>query len=49
MLYLSSLLIEYKDVFEAYGDDDFRFTLDGTLNYVLSLLIKQCKSDVAYV
>ena len=46
---INTMLIEYKDVFEAYGDDDFRFTLDGTLNYVLGLLVKQCKSDVAYV
>ena len=46
---INTMLIEYKDVFEAYGDDDFRFTLDGTLNYVLSLLIESCKSDVAYV
>ena len=38
---VNTLLIEYKDLFEAYGDDDFRFTLDGTLNYVLTLLIKQ--------
>ena len=45
---INELTIEYIDLFDAYSND-VRFTLDGTLNYVLSLLVKQCKSDVAYV
>ena len=40
---INTMLIEYKDLFEAYGDDDFQFTLDGTLNYVIGLLVKQCE------
>ena len=38
---INDIVIEYGDVIKAYGDDDFQFTLDGTLNYVLTLLIKQ--------
>ena len=38
---INDIVIEYGDLIKAYGDDDFQFTLDGTLNYVLTLLIKQ--------
>ena len=40
---INDIVIEYGDVIKAYGDDDFQFTLDGTLNYVLGLLIKHAE------
>ena len=39
---INELVLEYTDLFDAY-DDIIVFTLDGTLNYVLSLLIEHCK------
>ena len=41
------ITVEYIDLFDAYSND-VRFTLDGTLNYVLRLLIESCKSNVEY-
>ena len=45
---INELVLEYTDLFDSYSDN-VKFTLDGTLNYVLRLLIESCKSDVAYV
>ena len=44
---INELILEYTDLFDAY-DDITKFTLDGTLNYVLRLLIESCKSNVEY-
>ena len=44
---INELILEYIDVFDAY-DDITKFTLDGTLNYVLRLLIESCNSNVEY-
>ena len=42
---INDLLLDYTDVFDDYDSINV-FTLDGTLNYVLSLLIEHAK--VAY-
>lgn len=48
---INDIMIEYGDIMNVYGDNGFRehtnilFTLDGTLNYVLTLLIKQNEDD----
>ena len=39
---VNELLTEYCDLFTAY-DELTVPTIDGTLNYVLSLLVKQCE------
>ena len=39
---INDLLLDYTDVFDDYDSINV-FTLDGTLNYVLSLLIEHCK------
>ena len=39
---INALVLNSTDLFDAY-DDIVVFTLDGTLNYVLSLLIEHCK------
>ena len=39
---INDLVLNSTDLFDAY-DDIIVFTLDGTLNYVLSLLIEHCK------
>ena len=39
---INELVLEYTDLFDAY-DDIIVFTLDGTLNYVLSLFIDKLK------
>ncbi len=39
---INELVLNSTDLFDAY-DDIVVFTLDGTLNYVLSLLIEHCK------
>ena len=39
---INQLLVNSTDLFDAY-EDIIVFTLDGTLNYVLSLLIEHCK------
>ena len=38
---INELVLDYTDVFDSYEDINV-FTLDGTLNYVLSLLIEHC-------
>ena len=39
---INQLLVNSTDLFDRY-EDIIVFTLDGTLNYVLSLLIEHCK------
>ena len=39
---INELLVNSTDLFDRY-EDIIVFTLDGTLNYVLSLLIEHCK------
>ncbi len=39
---INDLLLEYIDLFEGEKIYNHVFTLDGTLNYVLSLLIEHC-------
>ena len=39
---INELVLNSTDLFDGY-DDIIVFTLDGTLNYVLSLLIEHCK------
>ena len=40
---INNLLLSYIDLFEGEKIYNHVFTLDGTLNYVLSLLIEHCK------
>ena len=42
---INALLVTSTDLFTGYEDINV-FTLDGTLNYVLSLLIESCKVNV---
>ena len=42
---INELLLEYSDLFTSY-DDLTVSTIDGTLNYVVGLLVKSCKSNV---
>ena len=42
---INDVVIEYGDLFDTYDDINV-FTLDGTLNYVLSLLIEHAR--IAY-
>jgi hypothetical protein len=37
------LLLSYIDLFKGEKIYNYVFTLDGTMNYVLSLLIEHCK------
>ena len=39
---INELLVNSTDLFTGY-DDIIKFTLDGTLNYILELLVKQCE------
>ena len=39
---INELVLNSTDLFDGY-DDIIVFTLDGTLNYVLNLLIEHCK------
>ena len=42
------MILEYTDLFDSYSDN-VKFTLDGTLNYVLSLLVSEIdKLEQAY-
>ena len=43
---INELILEYCDIFDNFDDYGILATLDGTLNYVLSLLIEHAK--VAY-
>ena len=43
---INDLLLNYSDLFDKADDISHLFSLDGTLNYVLSLLIEHAK--VAY-
>ena len=40
---INDLLLNYSDLFDKADDISHLFSLDGTLNYVLSLLIEHCK------
>ena len=40
---INDLLLSYIDLFEGEKIYNYVFTLDGTLNYVFSLLIEHCK------
>ena len=42
---VNELLTEYCDLFTAY-DELLVPTIDGTTNYVIDLLVKQCKVNV---
>jgi len=42
---VNELLTEYCDLFTSY-DELTVPTIDGTLNYVIGLLVKQCKVNV---
>ena len=45
---INELILEYTDLFDSYSDN-VKFTLDGTLNYVLSLLVSEIdKLEQAY-
>ena len=39
---INDLLLNYSDLFDKADDISHLFSLDGTLNYVLSLLIEHC-------
>tara|TARA_B110001454_G_C12361014_1_gene284313 strand:- start:16 stop:333 length:318 start_codon:yes stop_codon:yes gene_type:complete len=39
---VNELMLEYCDLFDSY-DDLTVATVDGTLNYVVGLLVKQCE------
>ena len=39
---INDLLVEYNDLFTAYGELLVP-TIDGTLNYIVGLLVKQCE------
>jgi hypothetical protein len=40
---INDLLLSYIDLFKGEKIYNYVFTLDGTMNYVLSLLIEHCK------
>ena len=40
---INNLLLSYIDLFKGEKIYNHIFTLDGTMNYVFSLLIEQCK------
>ena len=40
---INDLLLEYIDLFDGEKIYNHVFTLDGTMNYVFSLLIEHCK------
>ena len=42
---VNDLLVEYSDLFTAYNELTVP-TIDGTLNYVISLLIDQCGTTI---
>ena len=42
---INELLTEYCDLFTSYDDLNVP-TIDGTMNYVLSLLVESCKVNV---
>ena len=39
---VNDVVIEYGDLFDKYEDINV-FTLEGTMNYVFKLLVKQCE------
>jgi len=39
---INDLLVEYNDLFTSY-DELLVPTIDGTLNYIVGLLVKQCE------
>ena len=39
---INDLLLNYSDLFDKADDISHLFSLDGTLNYVLGLLIEHC-------
>ena len=39
---VNELMLEYCDLFDSY-DDLTVATIDGTMNYVIGLLVKQCE------
>ncbi len=46
---INDVVIEYGELFDSNnGDDEMIFTLEGTMNYVLSLLVESCKSNVEH-
>ena len=45
---VNELLTEYCDLFTSY-DELTVPTIDGTMNYVIGLLVKSCKSNVESV
>ena len=45
---VNELLLDYTDVFDSYEDINV-FTLDGTLNYVLRLLVERIENDAKII
>ena len=43
---INNLLLEYIDLFDGEKIYNHVFTLDGTMNYVFSLLVESCKVNV---
>ena len=39
---INELILEHTDLFDSYGDI-IKFTLDGTLNYILTLLVEHAE------
>jgi len=42
---INDLLVEYNDLFTSY-DELLVPTIDGTLDYIVGLLVESCKSNV---
>ena len=45
---VNELLLEYTDVFDDYDSINV-FTLDGTMNYVLRLLVERIENDAKII
>jgi len=45
---INDVVIEYGELFKESYDSEDIFTLEGTMNYVLSLLVESCKSNVEH-
>jgi len=43
---VNDLLLEYIDMFDGEKIYNHIFTLDGTMNYVIGLLVESCKVNV---
>ena len=43
---INELILEYCDIFTSFDDYGILATIDGTLNYIISLLIDQCGTTI---